>query len=484
MPESSLSHVLIIDDREDLLRFCQRGLGCEFSFHRVASGVQAEAEFERGLQYELVLLDRDFSHAPVHELIGPTTDVRDEGLHILRRLRSIHPDLPILMVTGFRDQRVAMEAAELRADFLAWQDLVEHPKMLRARIERALEQSGTRSDAVLARFRALGVATESPRYSAALLDLYRAIPGVAPILLLGETGTGKDTLALAAHTLGSDGSRPYVSVNMAALNPGIVESELFGHARGAFTGASQATVGKLRYADGGTLFLNEVDELPLEAQAKLLTALETHEVVPVGDVKACPAHFRLITATSRDLRALVNAGKFRRDFYHRLAWHTITLPPLRERREDIPVLVRAFLHEAGQYGGVVAIAREALAYLAELPWEGNVRELRAVVEAAVALARYVVTLADVREVVRRTEWLSQPERSREIMDAASAVPPAEECVFGELSYREVTECYFRYLLRRSGGRLPEVARRAGIAKATVYEWRQRFDAESGEHPAP
>jgi len=280
-----------------------------------------------------------------------------------------------------------------------------------------------------------------------------------------------------------------VSVNAAALNPNLIESELFGHARGAFTGAALASLGKLRAADGGTLFLNEVAELPLDLQSKLLTALEQNTVVPVGDVRGYPAQFRLVAATSRDLPAEVQAGRFRQDLYHRISWHTIHVPPLRARKEDVPALVRAFLRDSGQgqQGHVAGIADEAVQYLTTLPWQGNVRELRGVLEAAASLAREMITLGDVREVVERRimvgpqhESPAQTPLSRTARDPGGPVfPPlsAEACedvVFGDLSYRDLTARYFEYLKRRARGKLPEVARRAGIAKATVYEWAQRF----------
>ncbi len=497
MNAESRPRVLIIDDREDLLRFCTRSLGTSCEFARVSSAREAEAFLAAPPGAEAILLDRDFSRADPATLVGPVEDVRNEGLHILRWLRTAYPQIPVLMVTGHRDQHTAMEATDLGADFLAWQDLVEQPHILKARLERTLELQGGRPEGILLRFREMGMAAESASFCRTLVTLHQASAGSAPILLLGETGTGKDTLAFAVHTLSRDSSRPYVSVNVAALNPNLIESELFGHAKGAYTGAGRGGVGKLRYADSGTLFLNEVAELPVDLQAKLLTVLERNEVVPVGEVNSYPARFRLICATSRDIGRLVSEGRFRRDLYHRIAWHTITIPPLRERREDIPALVRTFLRESGQgrEGDVLGIAREALEHLCGLPWEGNVRELRATLEAASATARAVITLQDVREVVRRSSALPPPGPLRVDSPEAGAgprgVPGAaawapdlaggpDAAVFGELTYRDVTERYYRYLLRVCGGRLSEVARRAGIAKATAYEWKNRFDPSSAQ----
>ncbi len=487
MTDDVRPEVLIIDDREDLMRFCNRGMSQEYRFVRVSCAREASDHLKGQSHTAVVLLDRDFSYADPGGLIGPPEDVRNEGLHVLGWLREAYPHLPVIMVTGYREQSAAMVAADHGADLLAWEDITQDPNILRARVTHALESAADDDPVVLSQFKEFGVLGESPAFRDALLSLHRAIGGHAPILLLGETGTGKDTLAYAVHALSGDLSRPYVNVNVAALNPGVLESELFGHAQGAFTGASRAYVGKLRHADGGTLFLNEVGDLSRETQAKFLAALEQQEVVPVGDVRSHPARFRLITATSLDLGRLVDQGTFRRDLFYRIAWHRVTIPPLRERPEDIPILVRSFLREAGRDRETIAIAREAVEYLCDLPWPGNVRELRGAIEAASNVASYIITLKDVRTVMeQRVVW--DRERSAAPDTNTAAVPePAlsphtlDARVFGDLTFEQVRARYVAYLLRRTGGNVPELARRAGIAKATAYKWQARY-ADSG--PAP
>jgi DNA-binding NtrC family response regulator len=212
----------------------------------------------------------------------------------------------------------------------------------------------------------------------------------------------------------------------------------------------------------------------------------------VGEVRSYPSDFRLITATSRDLRVLVEGGQFRRDLFHRVAWHTVEIPPLRERREDIPALVRAFLSATPQHrdGTVFGIAREALEYLEGLAWEGNVRELRGVVEAACAGARHMVTVSDVRDVVRVHEgFLSAPggASASPAGPPASASPPEPtaapaatgDAAFENKDYRDLTAAYYHFLMRKTGGRLAEVARLAGISKTTAYEWKDRYGEGDG-----
>ena len=376
--------LLIIDDREDLFLFCRRNLGDLGRFVHTPDATSARERLAEHPKVAVVLVDRDFSHADPSRLLGPPQDVRNEGIHILRWLGREHPGLPAIMVTGYRETSTAVEAADLGYDFLAWEEVTARPEILRGRLQQVLDRSGKREEEILARFRGAGVVVASGEFRRVLVQVHHALAGNAPILLLGETGTGKDTVAWAAHALSGDSTRPFVAVNVAALNPNLLESELFGHAQGAFTGADRATIGKLRHAHGGTLFLNEIGDLAPDFQVKLLTVLDRREVVPVGDVRSFPAQFRLITATSCDLRARLRDGRFREDLYHRLAWHTLEIPPLRDRREDIPALVAAFLRDAGQgcEGGVTSIQREAVECLAEMPWRGNVRELRGMIEAA------------------------------------------------------------------------------------------------------
>jgi DNA-binding NtrC family response regulator len=479
--------ILIIDDRHDIHRYCERHLGEEYAFTLAPDGHAARHLLARKT-YRATLLDRDFSHAPPDRLLGPQTDVRDEGLSILRCLRPLYPDLPVIMVTGIRDCAMAVAVNELGADFLAWEDVATDPASLAGRLRKAVGSRREVWDSALAEFGRVGIVTASPALAQALMALDRALPTRAPILLLGETGTGKDKLAKAIHDRGGDPERPFVMVNVANLIPGLVESELFGKERGAHSDAVRATRGKLRSADGGTLFLNEIGDLPLDLQSKLLTVLESGAVEPVGGDQKYTVTFRLITATSLDLTWLVRTGRFRRDLYYRIAGHVVTLPPLRERREDVPLLAQAFLEESAPYrsGEVRTLSREAVELLATHPWWGNLRQMRHVIQNAAAVASHTVTVADVLDALRAHERTDLPPEA----DGPSRVGPqgtdqpsptsppnaaeAEALAFAGRTYEQVTAAYYRYLLKKVGGQIARLAHEAGIGKTTAYEWKRRF----------
>ena len=230
---------------------------------------------------------------------------------------------------------------------------------------------------------------KSPTFLAALSALDRVAPTSSTVLLLGETGTGKELFARAIHDKSARRDRPLIKLSCAAISPTLAESELFGHERGAFTGADKRRIGRFELAHQGTLFLDEIGELPLDLQAKLLRVLQERELERVGGTESIPVDVRLLAATNRDLREEVKAGRFRADLYYRLEVFPLTVPPLRARREDIPLLVEAFIHRQRASLGkrLLGITREALSELEAHDWPGNVRELHNVIERAAILAR-------------------------------------------------------------------------------------------------
>ncbi len=474
--------IMIIDDRRDILRHCERCLGEHFTFMHVPGGRPGLVALRKH-PVSAILLDRDFSQANPDDLIGPRMDVRDEGLHILEQLRAEHPDLPVIMVTGHRDLATAVRATRLKADFVAWEDIEAEPAILAARLQRALEKSQNGNGVGVAAFRKLGIVAESPSIRSVLASLFRAVPGSAPICLLGPTGTGKDTLAYGVHCLSGDARRPFVVVNVASIAPTLIEAELFGKVHGAHNDARES-LGLIRAAHGGTLFLNEIGRLPLEHQAKLLTALDRHEVTPVGGVRPQAVNFRLITATSRDLHALVETGDFQRDLFHRIAWHIFVMPSLAARPDDIAPLAHSFLRgtEAFKTKQVIGFAKEAIEYLLSLPWPGNVRELQGMVEACAVSAMHTITVADIDDVITRSreDVYAGPATNAlcqgGIPDDAGSDPRAsEERVFGTRSLDGVKCAYYFYLKKVEGANLARMAQRAVVAKSTMYEWRQLYD---------
>jgi Nif-specific regulatory protein len=242
-----------------------------------------------------------------------------------------------------------------------------------------------------------GVVGESPRWRAVLDVVARVAPSRATVLLRGESGTGKEVVARALHDASPRAERPFVAVSCAALPEALLESELFGHERGAFTGAHQAQKGRFEAADGGTLFLDEIGELPLSAQVKLLRAIQERQFERVGGRRTVTVDVRLVAATNRDLEEAVRAGAFRLDLYHRLQVVELVLPPLRERSEDVPFLCEHFLAALrAEHGREIVVAPEAIGALSRAPWPGNVRQLRNVLERLVVSHPHDrVTAADV-----------------------------------------------------------------------------------------
>ncbi len=309
--------------------------------------------------------------------------------------------------------------------------------------------------------------------SAAMKEVFRIIEKVAvrdfTILVRGETGTGKELVAAAIHQLSKRRKGPFRALNCAALPPNLLESELFGHARGAFTGAVKDVQGHVELADGGTLFLDEVAELPLELQAKLLRVIETRTVLPVGGRKAIPVDVRIVSATHRSLRKEVEQGRFRADLMYRLRVIPIFLPPLRERPGDISLLAERFVAEFSKDGevggGVAGIRPEALEALEKYPFEGNIRELRNVLQYAAALGdnpwiRREDLPAEVREGgASPTSWVS-PERS---------VSPST----GARSAESAAETRIRQALVHAGGSRERAAKILGISRVTL--WRKMKD---------
>jgi len=315
------------------------------------------------------------------------------GRELLAGIRRVDPLVPFIMITAYGniDEAVAI-MKEGATDYLG--KPVNLSELL-LKISKALEQKMLLEENEELRRELVdsqlteSIRTRNPRMREVLSMAARAARADVPILILGESGTGKELLARTIHSLSAVKGGPFVPVNCASLNPGVLESELFGHERGAFTGAATTRKGRFEIAENGSLFLDEVGDIPPEIQVKLLRVLQENEIERVGGNRSIPVHFRLISATNRDLEELIRAGAFREDLFYRINVVSLRLPPLRQRREDIPVLMEHFLkYYSDKYGiEVRGFSREARQQLLAYDYPGNIRELMNIIQRSLVLAR-------------------------------------------------------------------------------------------------
>jgi two-component system nitrogen regulation response regulator GlnG len=367
-----VSHILVIDDEEAVCWALRRALSAEG--HQVAVASSAEEGF--------TLASRQKPDAVILDVRLPGLD----GLSALGRLRELTAEAPVIVVTAFGNLSTAVRAVEGGAfDYLA--KPFDLNQALDA-VARALQRRKLEPLPASAPTEPFPT-DEIVGHSAAMQGVFKRIALVAPrdacVLITGESGTGKELVARAIHRHSPRRDRPFLPVHVAALNPGLVESELFGHMKGAFTGASQSRPGLLALADGGTIFLDELADIPLPVQVKLLRVLEHNEVLPVGGNQPQPLNIRILSATHQDLARNMAEGQFRHDLFFRLNVFQVHLPPLRERPEDVVPLAEHFLRrfEPRALPLLPATAR----FLESLPWFGNVRELRNALEHAAIVAR-------------------------------------------------------------------------------------------------
>jgi two-component system response regulator HydG len=453
MTAPSLTHprLLLVDDDEEACRL-------------LAEVLEREA-------YDVVpALSADEALTKVNE-DGPfdavLTDLRmpgKSGLDLLRTLRERDPAALVLVLTAFGDAGAAGEAIRAGAyDFISKPyDLAALRETLarslgRRRLAGVRRNSGEAAVASNGRSGGPALVGHSPAIIDVMKTLARVAPSQATVLVLGETGTGKELVARTIHHFSERAERRFVAVNCSALAEGLLESELFGHVRGAFTGAGTARPGLFREADRGTLFLDEIGDISPALQARLLRALQEHEIVPLGSETPVKVDVRVLAATHRDLPELVRQGRFREDLYYRLNVVTLTLPPLRARPQDIPLLIDHFLHElAARHGrGPVAVDPEAQRRLLTYDWPGNIRELQNVLERAMLLAE---------QDVIGPEHLPPEVRA----PRAPAVPPPAEPAAGPL--RSLDEVHRDHVLRVLGamrGNRDDTSRVLGISRRTL-----------------
>jgi DNA-binding NtrC family response regulator len=448
------AEVLVVDDEDTARSLCSD----------VLTGMGLRVRLAATTEQALEILD----NSPIEIVVTDLKVPKLGGIELLKRIRDDHPEISVIILTQFGSIETAVEATRMGAEDYLTKPF--HVADLRNKIERLLRSRDLDQENRLLREQLrtrpgfgglIGV-------SAKMQKVYKLIEKVAqhnyPVLILGESGTGKELVARSIHYSGPRSNKPFVPVDCSALVPTLIESELFGYVKGAFTGAGQSKQGLIEAAEGGTLFLDEIGDLPVDLQSKLLRALQEREIKPVGATERVPISVRVISATNRDLDAAVRNGKFRQDLYFRLNVVQIKLPPLRERKSDIPLLISFCLEKFSDDPRQMRnFSEDALARLMAYDWPGNVRELQNVVERAVALGSgSVLHLADLPTSLQYGN--------------SEVLPPSEDV----LQLEEVERRTILRALRETGGDKMAAARLLGIGKTTLYRKLKQYGALTPE----
>jgi DNA-binding NtrC family response regulator len=454
MPPSNkvLPRILIADDQEDVLAALRLLLKAEgFQIESVTSPPAVLSALEQK-EFDVLLMDLNYTR---------DTTSGQEGFDLLTKVQSLDPMLPCVVMTAWGSVEVAVEAMRRGAkDFIQkpWDNarllaIVKTQTELAAALRR-----GARLEAENKLLQAEGrpaMIAESPAMQPVLQLIARVGPSDANVLITGEPGTGKEVVARTLHAISPRAVQPMVTVNMGGLAEGIFESELFGHVKGAFTDAKADRVGRFELADGGTIFLDEIANLPFNLQAKLLRVLETGEMERVGSSKTKKINVRVISATNANLHQEVEENRFRQDLLFRLNTVEIHLPPLRERKEDIPLLAAHYLSQMTRRyrKPITGFDAPAMQALTEHPWTGNVREMSHVVERAVLMAQdHLVRTADL------------------------ALRPAREGAgrLEDMSLEDVEAFLIKKALARYNGNVSQAAGALGLSRSALYRRLQRY----------
>jgi len=440
--------ILVVDDdraHRTMLRTLLSGWG--YLIHEADDGETAIAAV-RNQPFDLILMDIRM--------------LKVSGLEALVEIKAFNPAIPVMIMTAYASLETAVEAVKKGAyDYL--------PKPLdfdelRLKMERAMEHRQLKEENVLlkeslgSRFDRRNLIGSSPVMVRLLDTVAQVAPSEATVLITGESGTGKEMIAGAIHFNSRRREGPFVKINCAAITETLLESELFGHEKGAFTGADRRKEGKFRQADGGTIFLDEVSEMSLAMQVKLLRVLQEREITRVGGDEAIKVDVRVIAATNRDLAEAIGAGRFREDLFYRLNVVTLLAPSLRERPEDIPILAQHFLDHFARKNRkpIKGFSPQAMDRLVRYPWPGNVRELMNAVERGVVLSR--------------SDYLEETELSL-IMATGPVGASDDDSSRGEKrssSLDEVEKDAIISTLEDAGGNKSEAARRLGVTRRTLH----------------
>jgi len=454
--------ILIVDDEQIIIDSCLRILrNADYQLEAVQDGLEALRKIDEA-HYDILILD----------IMMPKID----GLEVLRRVREGHPDIDVIMITGLSQIETAVKSMKLGAfDYLP---KPFDPDELKLVVHRALERRQLLAEnlnlkaEVGAKYRFENVIGSSPQMQSVYRLLAKCAPTNSTVLLTGESGTGKELIARAIHYNSLRKDKPFIPVDCNALTETLLESELFGHVKGAFTGAVGNKKGMLEIASGGTLFLDEIGNISLTTQAKLLRVIQEREFRAVGDTRTQAADFRLITATNKDLKAMVADGRFREDLFYRINIFPIRVPPLRERRDDIPALafhfLRVFSEEMGKQ--VAEFSEGAMAVLMNYDWPGNVRELENTVQRAVILAT--------EPVIRRAHLVNIDEASP---GTAVDIPRTGEelkqikKLAREKSVENIEKLFVLEALRRNGWNATRSAEETGMQRANFQALMKKYN---------
>ena len=454
--------VLVIDDDKTLAETIAEGL--ERRGHDCTVCVTGKAGIARLEQEEFDVVLTDLRMADVG------------GLEVVKRSRQLLPDAEVFVITGFADVKTAVEAMKLGASHYLQKpiDLAE----LRAVVDHSADRVQTLRNLrrqLDEKFGFEGLVGNGPKMQRVLQLLKAYAPTTASVLILGENGTGKELVAKALHTNSPRRNKPFVAMNCAALNENLLDDEMFGHEDGSFTGAKGQRKGRFEYAHGGTFFLDEIGDMPLSLQAKLLRVLENGEVVRIGANAPVTVDVRVIAATNKDIQKEVEAGRFRQDLYFRLKVGTIRLPTLRERREDIPPLGAHFLKELAKKHGksMPKVAAGVWKAFENYEWPGNVRELRNLLDSMLVLdLDGELTFDDLPE--------DAGVRPHGIPGGGSTSTGPDQFVGKPLA--DVERYYTEKALELTGGNREEAAKMLGIAERTLYrkiqEWKKEADKKN------
>lgn len=396
-------------------------------------------------KFRLVIMDMNYSLSTTGE----------EGIHLLRQTKIFQPDTPVILITAWGSIELAVEGMRFGAfDFITkpWNN-----HLLLQRIETALSLSSpaTDSDRNPADFDRCGFIGENPSVKELLKTVERIAPTDAPVLVLGENGTGKELIANAIHKNSRRKNAPFVMVNLGGISTSLFESEMFGHSKGAYTGAVSERKGRFELADKGTIFLDEIGDLTQDCQVKLLRVLQQHTFERLGESRTRKTDIRAICATNADLPAMVREHTFREDLFYRINLITLRIPPLRERRDDIPLLTRSFMESASRSHGIRCpeISHEALGYLSRLPYPGNVRQLRNMVERAVLMCA--------GGILEKCDF--EADGNIQDVSATDLKGSLEGATLEDLEAAAIAEA-----VRKYDGNLSRVAAALGITRQSLY----------------